>query len=288
MVSRKLIDVNEHSLPQRVWIDTAIGTSPDDATALLFACVHPKIEVVGVSISGKNQDRRAEEAHAVLEQGRCGDVSVFHGDNVTRADIGVAEPQHTVALGPLTNIARLALDEAPFGKLHVRGGAFREVHYRGTTITAEEVFAADLDSTRVVLTQCDDISISAFEASSALVLDGHTRSHIEENYPFLKNRYDGFVDYLIDKHGQDHSEILLNAMLPFCDILNTPTITREVIEFYIQPDGSLRRAYEIPHRPLSIPEVTENPDRVPVPLVKHDVVRSIEPSKVLDELLGVL
>ena len=273
---------------KRVWFDTDIGTDPSCATALLFALKHPRIEVVGVSISGRQQQRRLDEAYAVLEYADAKNVPVFLGENVSALSIDAARPDATITTGPLTNIARLVLDEASFGRIHIAGGAFRAVDYRGQSITVEKNVSTDKDATRIVLSQYDDICISSFEASSALVLNYEARTQIEDKHPFLKNRYDGFIEYLADRYGNDHCELLMNAVLPLCDILNTATITREVIEFYIQPDGSFRRAYVLAHRPPSIPEITDNPDRVPVPLVKHEVLRAVEPSHVLGELVATL
>mgnify|MGYP002076186892 CR=1 FL=1 len=271
-----------------MWFDTNIGTDPSASTALLCALKHPRIEVVGVSISDTQQQRRLDEAYAVLEYAQAENVPVFLGENVSALSIDAARPDDTITTGPLTNISRLVLDEASLGRIHIAGGAFRAVDYRGATITAEKNVSTDKEATRIVLSQYDDVCINALEASSALVLTQEARTQIEDKHPFLKNRYDGFVEYLINQYGNVHSELLMNAVLPLCDILNTATITREVIEFYIQPDGSFRRAYTLAHRPPSIPEVTDNPDSVPVPLVKHEVVRAVEPSHVLGELVATL
>lgn len=273
---------------KRIWIDTDIGTNPDDATALLFALKHPDLEVAGISVCGTQQEKRQQEANDLLEY--CGEknVEVFLGKDVEAHMIDSLSLDHTIAIGPLTNIARLILEEAKLGKLNIMGGAFSEVSYRGKTITTEKNVTTDQEATRIVLTQHDQVCISSLEATGGLYLEGTYKEQIEENHAFLKLRYDGYRQHLSDKFGQEHSHLILHDVLPVCDVLDVATINREVIEFYIQPDGSLRCPYSLPSTIGQIEEVTDNPDSLPVPLVKHEVIRSVDSSRILEEVTRVL
>lgn len=271
---------------KRIWIDTSIGADPGDAVALYFACKHPELDVVGVSIVGKKQPQRVEEANRVLDYADCGDVPVFYGDDLRAQDISELAPDHTITLGPLTNIARLILEEADMGMLHICAGALSATLYRGQEITAEPNATRDLDATRVVLTQASDACISPFEVSSTIVCGGEVLAGIESRHAFLKNRFEGFREHLIAKYGEQDPTICLNALLPFCDVLNTTSISREIIEFVIQADGSWRSTHALGQDRRI--DLVENPESIACPTVKHEVIRSVDPQKVLQELAAVV
>jgi|GEM_PF-3216214 len=272
-----------HTNSKRVWFDLNIGTDPSMALGLLFACKHPDIEVVGVSVTGKNQEKRVEEAFKVLEYGDATNVDVHYGDDITREIIDAAQPTHT--RGPLTNIAKLILDEATLGRIHFVGGNFRFVYYRGDQIASEQYATSDLDATRVVLSQHDDIVISSFEAASALMLPEQVLDQISNDHPFLKARFAGFQDHLRDKHGEGFEYIIAADMLAVCDVLDVPTITREVVEFQIQPDGSFFSTTPLESNPDAIAKIEDNPEKIPVPTVKHQVIRTVNTMRIIQELM---
>ncbi len=272
---------------KRIWIDTDIGTNPDDATALYFAIKHPELDVAGISISGSQQEKRKVEAQSLFAE-LSTDIPIYLGDEITAQIINGNEIQHTVAIGPMTNIAKLILDEAELGKIHIMAGCFSSVYYRGRNISIETNAIADQDATRIVLTQHEQISISSLDATAGLILEGHFRDKIENESSYLKGRYKGYEQHLESKFGEENSYIVLHDILPICDILNVPTITREIIEFYIQPDGSFRCPYQLPSTTEQIQEVKENPDSLPVPLVKHEVIRSIYTHRIFEELIAVI
>lgn len=270
---------------KKVWIDTDIGTNPDDATAIMFAAKHPEIDLVGLSISGTKQDLRIKEAYALLDYLDL-DIEVHLGDYLESRHIENAGVENLVAIGPLTNIAKLILDDCQINQLHIMNGTFAPIQYRGELTTTETNSISDKEATRIVLTQHENISISALDASHRIILEGSRLEQIGNRHAFLKNRYEGYVDYLTKKFG-DNNQIILNDVLPICDILNLVSIQREVMEFYIQPDGSFRVHSDASSR-QAIAKVEDNPENLPVPLVKHQVIFNVNPSKVIDELLKVL
>lgn len=272
----------------RIWIDTDIGTNPDDATAILFALKHPEIDVVGFSICGTQQEKRLDQLIALLDYAGASELPAFLGKDIDADIINEVSVQHTVAIGPLTNISRLVLDEVLLGKLHIMGGALRSVTYRGKDVTRETNATTDQEATRIVLTQYRDVCISALDATSSLVLDGPYLEKIESAHPFLKARYEGYRAHLEEKYGAENAQIVLHDVLPVCDILNTATITREVIEFYIQPDGSFRPAYPLSSVSTPIEEIIDNPDELPVPLVTHEVIRTVSPHRIVEEVVKIL
>lgn len=274
--------------PKKIWFDTNIGSDPSSATALLFALKHPKIEVVGISISGKNQLARKQEALALLKYANAEDIPVLLGNEVARINVDAFQPDVTISTGPLTNIAKLALDETSLGELYVMGGAFRTVYYRGTSLTLEPNIVSDLDSARVALSQYHPITMISFEASSQMLLGQQWKEKIEESNPFLAARYKGYEKHLEEKFGEGFSGIVVGDILPICAILEVPTITTEIIEFIFQADGSFRSTTPLDACPEPITEILSNPDSVPMPKMKHKVIRTVNSSRILEELTSVL
>ena len=105
----------------RLWIDTDVGDNPDDAVALLSAAAHREVELVGVSTSAGDPDRRARAVRALV------DAPVVSGempDELVGA-FRAAAPDATLAIGPLTNIAALLEAGVPVPDLTVMGGVLR-------------------------------------------------------------------------------------------------------------------------------------------------------------------
>lgn len=278
-------------MKKRVWLDLEIGTNPDSATALLFALKHPDLDVLGISISGseKSQPARLQEAKAVLDYADKPYTPLHLGKEVDAEFLSGLKIDHTVTTGRLTNIARLVLEDAELGQLNIRAGAFSKVNYRGNLIIGEENIAKDLDAARVVLSQYENIVISAFEASSELILSDTDRKEIEDKHKFLKDRYDGYEEFLKGKYDEQ-SEMVLHALLPVCDVLSFVGITREVVEFKIQADGSFFSTYSLKNvlDPISECEQVEGEERIPSPIVKHEAIRQINPETIFEELLKML
>ncbi len=128
----------------RLWIDTDVGTDPDDAVALLCAAAHPDIEVVGVSTVGGDTAWRARVARDFV------DAPVFDSGADHRL-IQATQPDALLAIGPLTNVA--ALERAGFRahRLAIMGGTRAPVDHRGVRMTVEHNFGADPSAAALVL-----------------------------------------------------------------------------------------------------------------------------------------
>ena len=276
---------------KRIWFDIEIGTNPDVSTALLFTLLHPEIEVVGISLSGskKTQPSRHGEALEVLKYINKNTIPIFLGEDITPEIINDQNIEHTIISGPLTNISKLYLDDAILGKLHINAGCFSKMQYRGKEITQETNAEKDLEATRIVLTQAHHATISSLEATSLLVLDDKTKSKLEDKHRFLKKRYDGYQEYLSTKYNEKNDQMIFNAILPLCDILNTVSINKENVEFKIQADGTFFPTYQLSNITNPIEKFTEDQKELtPVPTVCHEVIRAVNPSKVFEELLRVI
>jgi pyrimidine-specific ribonucleoside hydrolase len=150
----------------RLWIDTDVGDNPDDAVALLCAANHPALELVGVSTTAGDPERRAALAAALVE------APVIMGsrpDDLARALVS-ARLDALLAIGPLTNIARLLSVGLTLPPLTVMGGALAPVYHRGATRVVEHNFASDPAAASVVIASTD-ATVVPLDATVAMRLD---------------------------------------------------------------------------------------------------------------------
>lgn len=270
----------------KVWIDTDIGTNPDDATALTFALKHPQIEVVGISIVGTQQEKRQKEAHNLLSY-LNEDVDVFLGSELMPSHLDNSGAEHVVAIGPLSNISKLLLEDSYLGHLHVMGGVLNPVQYRGREVILDTNMKADLEAARIVLSQHENLTLSPLNVTKDLVLKGAQLEQVGNRNSFLKNRFDGYSQHLSDKFGTEYSQIILNDLLPLCEILGIAGIEKRTTSIKIQPDGTLLDLY--PQQGTStVPRIEGNPDQVPTPTVNCEVITGINSVKILNQLLQTI
>jgi len=129
----------------RLWIDTDVGTNPDDALALLCAAAHRDVELVGVSTVDGDTERRAEVARALV------DAPVVPGVRLTDRDVVASYPDALLAIGPLENVARLLAAGALPSRLGVMGGLLRPVRHRGAVREVEHNFGVEPAAARAVV-----------------------------------------------------------------------------------------------------------------------------------------
>jgi inosine-uridine nucleoside N-ribohydrolase len=129
----------------RLWIDTDVGTNPDDAVALLCAAAHPDVELVGVSTVDGDTEARAALARKLV------DVPVVSGAALEARDVAEAEPEALLAIGPLENVARLLAAGALPPRVGVMGGALRPVRHRGAARDVEHNFGTEPAASKAVI-----------------------------------------------------------------------------------------------------------------------------------------
>jgi inosine-uridine nucleoside N-ribohydrolase len=150
----------------RLWVDTDVGTNPDDAVALLCAVAHPEIELVGVSTVGADAAWRAEVARQLVPD----PIAVLAGAAAAVGAIPAAAPNAVLAIGPLTNLAALVTMAGRPARLVVMGGALRPVHHRGAVRLVESNFAADPVAAGVVLAE-PGVTVVPLDATVACRLE---------------------------------------------------------------------------------------------------------------------
>lgn len=129
----------------RLWIDTDVGTNPDDAVALLCAAGHRDVDLVGVSTVDGDTEWRAEIACTLV------DVPVVPGARLDVRDVAASQAEALLGIGPLENVARLAAAGALPPRLGVMGGVLRPVHHRGAVREVEHNFGTVPAAARAVI-----------------------------------------------------------------------------------------------------------------------------------------
>ncbi|MGH9036887.1 MAG: nucleoside hydrolase [Acidimicrobiia bacterium] len=131
----------------RLWVDTDVGTNPDDAIALLCAVAHPDVDLIGVSTVGAEAPWRAEIARQFVPA----EVPVVAGTADAARAVRAADPDLVLGIGPLTNLAAVAATGWRPAHMVVMGGALSLVHHRGRLRRLESNFAADPGAAAAVL-----------------------------------------------------------------------------------------------------------------------------------------
>jgi len=129
----------------RLWIDTDVGTNPDDAVALLCAAGHPDVDLVGVSTVDGDTEWRAEIARTLV------DALVVPGARLGTRDVAASQAEALLAIGPLENVARLVAAAALPLRLAVMGGVLRPVRHRGAVREVEHNFGTAPAATQAVI-----------------------------------------------------------------------------------------------------------------------------------------
>ena len=129
----------------RLWIDTDVGTNPDDAVALLCAAGHRDVELVGVSTVDGDTDRRAEIARTLV------DAPVVSGARLAPQEVAASRAEALLAIGPLENAARLLAAGVLPPRVGVMGGALRPIRHRGAVRDVEHNFGTEPAATKAVI-----------------------------------------------------------------------------------------------------------------------------------------
>jgi len=149
----------------RLWIDTDVGTNPDDAVALVCADAHPEVDLVGVSIVGDDQERRAAIARELVG------APVFRGDQLSGALVRELDSEAVLAIGPLTNVASIVAQGYTPPKLALMGGALGSVRHRGAVRAVEHNFGSDPSAAAAVLTRLDGVLVCPLDVTARMRLD---------------------------------------------------------------------------------------------------------------------
>jgi inosine-uridine nucleoside N-ribohydrolase len=164
----------------RLWIDTDVGDNPDDAVALVVARAHPGVELVGVSTTGGDHQRRVALAASLV------DAPVVAGSepDVLARRVADGDLDAMLAIGPLTNVARLLVLGASLPPLTVMGGALAPVPHRGTVYGIEHNFGADPAAASVVIAATDALVVP-LDVTASMRVDERELQQLLDAAPVL-------------------------------------------------------------------------------------------------------
>jgi inosine-uridine nucleoside N-ribohydrolase len=152
----------------RLWIDTDVGDNPDDAIALLGAIGDPQLEIVGVSTVDGDVRARAEYVRELFASVGAPVPLLYAGVPDPRA---VATAEAILAIGPLTNLARLVGLGVELPPVAVMGGVLRPpVRHRGQDVTVDHNFAADPYAAALVVHAASDVLLVPLDVTAMLTL----------------------------------------------------------------------------------------------------------------------
>jgi inosine-uridine nucleoside N-ribohydrolase len=171
----------------RLWIDTDVGTNPDDAVALLCASAHPGVELVGVSTVDGDTEARAALARDLV------DAPVVCGKALTARDVATADPEALLAIGPLENVARLLASGVVPARVGVMGGVLRPVRHRGVVREIEHNFGTQPAAARVVVEAAPGLLLCLLDVTVRMRPSDDDLSRMAEAAPVLGPMFDAWV-----------------------------------------------------------------------------------------------
>ena len=219
----------------RLWVDTDVGTNPDDAVTLLCAAGHPDVDLAGVSTVDGDTEWRAAIARELVAS------PVVAGAHLTVDDVRRAEPDALLAIGPLTNVAGLLRREWRPPRLAVMGGVLRRLRHRGRTRVVEHNFGSDPDSARAVLDALEGVLVCPLDVTARMRLPDRARRRLVAAEPALDELFDEWIERQ-RSFGVPPAEagVCLNDPLALLALLGEPGIRVEQHRLTVKRDGSVR------------------------------------------------
>lgn len=206
----------------RLWIDTDVGTDPDDAVALLCAAGHPGVELVGVSTVDGDTEARAALARELI------DAPVISGDALVARHVAAADPEALLAIGPLENVARLLASGVLPARLGVMGGTLRPIRHRGGVREIEHNFGAEPAATRAVIEHAPGVLLCPLDVTVRMRPSHADLLRLITCAPVLRSMFD---DWIARQHAADvpadEAGIRLHDPLALLALLGEPVVSNE-------------------------------------------------------------
>jgi inosine-uridine nucleoside N-ribohydrolase len=220
----------------RLWIDTDVGTNPDDAFALLCASAHPEVELVGVSTVDGDTEWRAAIARLLVP------APVVPGARLGRADVDAAGADALLAIGPQTNIARLVSSGFRPPRLAVMGGALAPVRHRGAVREVEHNFGSDHDAARTVLRDAPAVLLCPLDVTARMRLSPEDLDQVRSIAP---QAYAWCEDWIARQRAagvpDDEAVVCLHDPLALVALLGEPVVTIERMRVVVEHNGHASR-----------------------------------------------
>jgi inosine-uridine nucleoside N-ribohydrolase len=220
----------------RLWIDTDVGTNPDDAVALLGAAAHPDIDLVGVSTVDGDTERRAEIARTLVEG------PVVPGDRLTAADVSASKPEALLAIGPLTNVARLVASGVVPPRLGVMGGVLRPVRHRGAVRDIEHNFGTEPAAARLVIHHVPEVLLCPLDVTVRMRPSADDLHCMVDAAPVLGPMFDEWIarQRAAGVPG-DEAVVRLHDPLALLALIGEPVVRIERRMLTVDDDGRIHQ-----------------------------------------------
>jgi inosine-uridine nucleoside N-ribohydrolase len=241
----------------RLWIDTDVGTNPDDAVALLCAAGHRDVELVGVSTVDGDTDGRAEIARTLV------DAPVVSGARLAPHEVAASRAEALLAIGPLENVARLLAAGVLPPRVGMMGGALRAVRHRGASRDVEHNFGTEPAASKAVIRYAAGLLVCPLDVTVRMRPAAADLDDLIEAAPVLAPMVD---DWRARQRAagvpDDEAAVRLHDPLALLALLDEPVVAVERQALTVDDDG---RVHADPGRGRDVDVVTD-----------VDVVRAME------------
>jgi inosine-uridine nucleoside N-ribohydrolase len=206
----------------RLWIDTDVGTNPDDAVALLCAAGHRDVDLVGVSTVDGDTEWRAGIARTLV------DAPVVPGARLGVRDVAASQAEALLAIGPLENVARLAAAGVLPPRLGVMGGVLRPVHHRGEVREVEHNFATEPAAARAVIGHTPGLLLCPLDVTVRMRPTAADLDEFVDAAPVLGPMFDDWRErHRAGGVPDDEAAIRLHDPLALLALVGEPVVTVE-------------------------------------------------------------
>lgn len=233
----------------RLWIDTDVGTNRDDAVALLCAAAHPDVDLVGVSTVDGDTEWRAHIARTLV------DAPVVSGDRLAAAEFGATEPDALLAIGPLTNVARLLAAGVVPPRVGVMGGVLRPVRHRGAVREIEHNFGTEAAAAQVVIEHAPGLLLCPLDVTVRMRPSADELHRLVAAAPVLGPMLDEWIATQRAAGVPDEEAVVrLHDPLALLALIDEPVVTIERRVLTVDDDG---RIHQDPGRGRPVDTVTD-------------------------------
>jgi pyrimidine-specific ribonucleoside hydrolase len=231
----------------RLWVDTDVGSNPDDAVALLVAAAHPDIDLAGVSTVDDADGQGAAVARELV------DVVVVRGDDLVPGLLLEVDTDALLAIGPLTNVARLVEAGAMPSRVAVMGGALHPVRHRGAMRAVEHNFGADPAAAATVVRAADALLVCPLDVTARMRLDDADRERLARADARVGPMCDEWIATLrVGGVREPEAAIVLHDPLALLALLAEPVVRIERRAVVVSAAGALYERRDAPERDVVV------------------------------------
>jgi inosine-uridine nucleoside N-ribohydrolase len=206
----------------RLWIDTDVGTNPDDAVALLCAAGHRDVDLVGVSTVDGDTEWRAEIARTLV------DAPVVPGARLGVRDVAASQAEALLAIGPLVNVARLAAAGVLPPRLGVMGGVLRPVHHRGAVREVEYNFGTRPAAAQAVIGHTSGVLLCPLDVTVRMRPSAADLHDLVDAAPVLGPMFDDWRErHRAEGIPDDEAAVRLHDPLALLALVGEPVVAVE-------------------------------------------------------------